>query len=141
MRPMSRTGGYPSGHVRAKIEPEVEPSMASSRESFPSAGRLLRAFGSVRARRQMSADTTLIYLAVGQLGLMRSGSLLTLRPVTYHDISVLLKIPKETVRRKAARLIDLELIQTTTQGLMLRSIEEWLGMVDSMMRPDQPAAP
>ena len=132
MRTLSRASDYDTQPVRAM---DVEPA-AASRDCFPSAGRLLRAFGSIRARRQMTPDTALIYLAVGQLGLMRCGSLLTLRPVTYHDISLLLKTPKETVRRKAGRLIDLDMIQPTTQGLMLRSIDEWLGMVDSMTKTD-----
>ncbi len=96
--------------------------------------KLLRAFGNIRRRRSLSADEYLIFLAIGQLSLASSKAILTVKPTTYHDISVALKIPKETVRRKVARLVDNDLVYITPQGVMLKNVDEWYTLSSALFK-------
>jgi hypothetical protein len=93
--------------------------------------KLLRAFGTARARRQLTADETLIFLAVGHLGLSKVCGGLSAKPVACPDVSSLLKIPKETVRRKTARLVKLDLVSMSPYGITLENIDEWCRVTES----------
>lgn len=85
----------------------------------------LRAVGHARKQHGLAADEVLIFLALGQLGLRSSSESKTVWPVTCHEISELLQIPRETVRRKAARLIENDLVAVTGRGFLLKNIERW----------------
>lgn len=87
--------------------------------------RMLAAFGRLRDRRHMTPDEVLIFLAIGRLGVSASSLGVAVHPVTCLDVSKLLKIPAETVRRKAGRLVEAELLARTARGLLVRNIEEW----------------
>lgn len=95
-------------------------------------GRVLRAFGETRARHRMTADEVLIFLALGHLGLVPNSHGVAIRPVTCLDLAEVLGIPKETVRRKVARLAELQLVEATTRGAMIQDQEEWRRLAESI---------
>lgn len=86
---------------------------------------LLSAFGSARSHKGLTADEVLIFLAAGLPGSGAPDTVPATKPVTYIEISVLLKIPKETVRRKALRLIGNGLIKSTSEGLRISDLDSW----------------
>jgi hypothetical protein len=95
-------------------------------------GKVLRAFGETRARHRMTADEVLIFLALGHLGLVPNSHGVALRPITCLDLADILNIPKETVRRKVARLAELELVETTTRGAIIQNHEEWRRLAEAI---------
>ncbi len=96
-------------------------------------GRVLRYLGAARGNYGLTADQVLIFMAIGHLGLNASTRTITLRPVSYVEASGLLAIPKETVRRKSQRLLDLDLLRMTTTGLVVTSPEAWLAMANELL--------
>lgn len=96
--------------------------------------QMLSAFGSARLRRGLTADEVLIFLAAGQLSLIPGDVPQATRPVTYVAISYLLNIPKETVRRKAQRLIELGLVECTAHGITVVDAGNWHTFASSLLR-------
>ncbi len=96
--------------------------------------QMLSTFGSARLRRGLTADEVLIFLAAGQLSFMPEEQVQTAKPVTYVAISYLLSIPKETVRRKAMRLIELGLVDCTPQGITVADLNSWRSFASSLLR-------
>ncbi|WP_298429146.1 hypothetical protein [Rhodoblastus sp.] len=88
-------------------------------------GKVLRAFGEARGRDQMSSDEVLIFLALGHLGQAAGSQGVWSRPVTCLNLSEALNIPKETVRRKVNRLVELGLAASTTRGALIHDPEKW----------------
>jgi hypothetical protein len=88
-------------------------------------GKLFHAIGDARVQRKLIAEEALIFLAIGYLGLIPSASGITIKPITGLDISELLKIPRETVRRRVARLAEMNLISVTPRGVLIDDLEEW----------------
>ncbi len=97
--------------------------------------RMLSAFGTARLRRGLTADEVLIFLAAGQLSIMPGELAQAAKPVTYVAISYLLNIPKETVRRKALRLIELGFVESTSQGITVADINSWYSFASSLLCP------
>lgn len=102
---------------------------------FGKVDRMLSAFGSARLRRGLTADELLIFLAAGHLSLTPEEQAQTAKPVTYVAISYLLSIPKETVRRKALRLIELGMVECTPQGITVADLNSWRSFARSLIRP------
>jgi hypothetical protein len=96
--------------------------------------QMLSAFGTARLRRGLTADEVLIFLAAGQLSIMPEDQAQAAKPVTYVAISYLLNIPKETVRRKALHLIELGLVECTTQGIMVADVNSWHSFASALLR-------
>ena len=96
--------------------------------------QMLGAFGSARLRRGLTADEVLIFLAAGQLGFAAGEPVQAAKPVTYVAISYLLSIPKETVRRKAMRLIELGLVECTPNGITVADLNSWHSFASSLVR-------
>ncbi len=96
--------------------------------------QMLSAFGSARLRRGLAADEVLIFLAAGQLSFVPEEPVQTGKPVTYVAISYLLGIPKETVRRKALRLIELGLVECTPNGLTVADLASWRACANSLFK-------
>lgn len=88
--------------------------------------RLLAAFGAARMKRGLSADETLIYLAVGRLGIANVAGEAKAIPVRCQDVGELLKMPRETIRRKSERLEMKELVKISNHGLLIVDIDEWV---------------
>lgn len=99
--------------------------------------RLLRVFGRARARDGFTADDTLVFLALGWLGRSATRGGMAFRPVTCVDLAELLAIPRETVRRKMARLVDLNLAEMTRRGAMIVNDEKWLALAEPLKVGDR----
>lgn len=111
-----------SGTHRAPQDDGAEMGAASKQ-----VGRSLRGFGEARRRDGLEADDVLILLALGHLGLKRPGEPAAgaPRPASCAEISKLLGIPKETVRRRAARLAALGDVEVNGRGVKLRDLTRW----------------
>jgi hypothetical protein len=96
--------------------------------------QMLSAFGTARSRRGLTADEVLIFLAAGQLSIVAEDQAHTAKPVTYISISYLLNIPKETVRRKALRLIELGLVESTSHGITVADVNSWQSFASTLLR-------
>lgn len=95
---------------------------------------MLSAFGSARLKRGLTADEVLIFLAAGQLSFVAGEPVQAAKPVTYVAISHLLSIPKETVRRKALRLIEFGMVESTPNGIMVAGLDNWRSFAGSLLR-------
>ena len=92
--------------------------------------RLLRLFSSPRKRLGLTPDELLIFIAIGYLGTRIANGAIQIIPISVVDVSSLLGIPRETVRRKAVRLADLDYIQNTSKGILIREIKVWCQMLE-----------
>jgi hypothetical protein len=101
----------------------VEFPVLSSRVS-----NLLTSFANARTYEGLGTEETAIFLAIGHLSLVCGSTMPALKPITYQAISDLLNIPKATVRRKAIRLVDKQLVFATARGVMIRDIDKWFAM-------------
>jgi hypothetical protein len=95
-------------------------------------GKVLRTFGAARGREGLTADELLIFLALGHLRQSTASNHIFIRPVTCLDLAAVLNIPKETVRRKVARLVELQLAEATTRGVLIQDKEEWRRLAESI---------
>lgn len=75
----------------------------------------------LRRKVKLSADEVLIFLALGHMGQTVSSIEVLIRPV----LAEMLYIPKETVRRKIARLAELRLAKITRRGILIQNQDEW----------------
>ena len=92
--------------------------------------RLLRLFSSPRKRLGLTPDELLIFIAIGYLGTRIANGVIQIIPISVVDVSSLLGIPRETVRRKAMRLADLDYIQNTPKGILIKEIRVWCQMLE-----------
>ena len=92
--------------------------------------RLLRAFSSPRKRLGLTPDELLIFFAIGYLGTRIVNGAIQVIPIGMIDVSSLLGIPKETVRRKTMRLVDLDYIESTPKGLLVKELKVWCQMLE-----------
>jgi hypothetical protein len=99
-------------------------------------GKVLRAFGLARVADRMTSDEVLIFLALGHLGLTANSRGVVIRPVTCLDLAEMLHIPKETVRRKVARLADMQLAEATTRGVLIKNQDEWRRLAEAIAGQD-----
>jgi len=88
-------------------------------------GRLLGGFGAARMKKGLSADEALIYLAVGRLGIANIAGARKAIPVRCQDVGELLKMPRETIRRKSERLETKEMVTISSGGLIISDMEDW----------------
>src|SRR5882724_11233271 len=79
-------------------------------------GQIFRLFSSGRKRLGLTPDEILIFFAIGYLSASMSDNLIMMNPISYADVALLLGIPKETVRRKTIRLVDIEYVGATSKG-------------------------
>lgn len=95
-------------------------------------GKVLRAFGLTRGADRLTADEVLIFLALGHLGQTANSRGVSIRPVTCLDLAALLHMPRETVRRKVARLVEMQFAEATTRGVLIRNQDEWGRLAESL---------
>lgn len=105
------------------IDVDMHPDRSSSEEL--NLLSWLQAIGGARRQHGLAAEEALIFLAVGQLGLRFSNDATMVWPVTCLEISDLLQIPRETVRRKTGRLIENDWVAVTGRGFVLKNVEQW----------------
>lgn len=94
---------------------------------------LLEVLGEFRQSYGLSTDEALIFLALGQLSLSPSGAAFRSKPVTCSNLTEVLKIPRETVRRKAVHLVESELVSVGPRGFGVRNQEEWCSLVHKLV--------
>jgi len=92
--------------------------------------RLLRAFSSPRKRLGLTPDELLIFFAIGYLSTTMSNGAIHVIPIGMIDVAALLGIPKETVRRKTMRLVDLEYVGSTPKGVFIKQVTVWCQMLE-----------
>jgi DNA-binding MarR family transcriptional regulator len=113
-----------------KLAPHADPPNARALSNRVK--RILRSVGGAREDHGLNAEEVLIYLALGQMGQRSASGAVAITPVTCLKISELLKIPKETVRRKAARLVEQGLAAQTSRGLLIKNIDEWRRLAEAI---------
>lgn len=96
-------------------------------------GQILRLFSSGRKRLGLTPDEILIFFAIGYLSTSMSENLIMVNPVSYSDVALLLGIPKETVRRKAIRLVDIEYVGASSKGIFIRELTNWCQMFEHIV--------
>jgi hypothetical protein len=97
------------------------------------AAKLIRLFSSARKRPALKADELLIFMAIGYLNVSVTGSdVIVIRPVSLIEVARLLGMPKETVRRKTTRLVDIEYVECTSKGIVIRQLGCWCRMLESV---------
>jgi hypothetical protein len=95
------------------------------------AAKLIRLFSSARKRPALKADELLIFMAIGYLNVSVTGSeVIVIRPVSLIEVARLLGIPKETVRRKTTRLVDIEYLECTSKGIVIRQLGCWCRLLE-----------
>ncbi|WP_148213049.1 hypothetical protein [Methylocella silvestris] len=100
-----------------------------------SLGRFLRAIGEARARRRLTVEEALIFLAVGYLGISEAKSgIVTIRPVSCVDIAAILEIPRETVRRKAIALAETKVVSMSARGIIIVELDQWREFVEQILQ-------
>lgn len=122
------------GNDKAAGTPSPDPA-ATSADILRLSSRLatpLRVLASARVRRNLSFDDALILLAVGHLNFGVANRMLTLRPVNYCEVAQLLRMPRETVRRKMKRLEELELIAFHSKGAIVAQVAEWQALAQPL---------
>jgi len=96
------------------------------------AAKLIRLFSSARRRPAPTTDELLVFLAVGYLNVSMTGSdVIVIRPISLIEIAKLLGMPKETVRRKTTRLVDIDYVESTTKGIVIRQLSDWCRMLEA----------
>lgn len=85
----------------------------------------LKGLVSLCARRGLSIDEAMILLALGHLNFTCGGRMPGVTPVHCAEIAVLLRMPRETVRRKLHRLAVRELIEIGKKGAVVLHFAEW----------------
>lgn len=96
-------------------------------------GKLLRLFSSPRKRFGLAPDELLIFFAIGYLCTTVSNGAIQITPIGLIDVSTLLGIPKETVRRKAAKLVGLEYVSCTPKGVLIKEVRIWCDMLEQAL--------
>jgi hypothetical protein len=91
--------------------------------------RLLRLFSSPRKRLGLTSDELLIFFAIGYLSTTLANGAIQTFPVGMINVSTLLGIPKETVRRKTLRLVQLEYVGCSPKGVFVKEIGVWCQML------------
>lgn len=95
--------------------------------------RLLRLFSSPRKRLGLEPDELLIFLAIGYLCTRVSHGVVQITPTSLVNVSALLGIPKETVRRKTARLAQRDYVSCTVKGVLIKEIKLWCEMLERVL--------
>ncbi|WP_315756819.1 MULTISPECIES: hypothetical protein [unclassified Bradyrhizobium] len=91
--------------------------------------RLLRLFSSPRKRKGLRPEELLIFFAIGYLGIRISNCTVQIIPIGMVEVAALLGIPKESVRRKVMRLVELDYVITTPKGVFVKDVRVWCQML------------
>jgi hypothetical protein len=132
-RPRSTEGGpEPVGNLPALRQPSFEAfsQQAQVLQHRDKIAKLLRVFSSPRKRLGLTPDELLIFFAIGYLGTKILNAAIQVVPVSIIEVSQLLGIPKETVRRKAMRLVDLNYVESTPKGILVKEVKVWCQMLE-----------
>ncbi len=95
--------------------------------------RLLRLFSSPRKRFGLTPDEVLIFLAIGFLCTKASNGVIQITAVSLVSVSALLGIPKETIRRKTARLAQRHYVSCSSKGVLIKEVKLWCEMLERVL--------
>ncbi|MDR3450788.1 MAG: hypothetical protein P4M15_13770 [Alphaproteobacteria bacterium] len=79
-------------------------------------------------------EEAFVFLAAGFLGISNSRSGVAITVVSCIDIAEILKIPRETVRRKIANLAEMQLVSMTTRGAILEDLDAWRAIAEELLQ-------
>jgi hypothetical protein len=91
---------------------------------------LLRLFSSARKHPGLTSDEVLVFFAIGYLSLSMSKNVILMRSVRFVDVASALGIPKETVRRKTMRLVDIDYVSASRNGIAIKQFDVWFRMFE-----------
>ena len=109
-----------------------QPSASQAGALLTEVNDFLRRVSTVQRQHGLAPDELLTFLALGRLALSVSTIGVTVRPVKCAELSVWMKSPKETVRRRLSRLADRGLVTMTKRGAMLGKVDEWVHVASSI---------
>ena len=90
------------------------------------ASRMFRVLNSIRSRHGLEFDEILIFFALGRLNYdPGQANVLYVKPANIISLAEFLDIPRETLRRKLARLEEKELVQRTSYGFVVKDMAVW----------------
>lgn len=95
--------------------------------------RLLRLFSSPRKRFGLTPDEVLIFLAIGHLCTRASNGVIEITAVSLVNVSALLGIPRETIRRKIARLAERHYVSCSSKGVLIKEVKLWCEMLERVL--------
>jgi hypothetical protein len=104
----------------------LKPSPSQAGVLLTEVNDFLRRISAVQRQHDLATDELLTFLALGRLALSTSSIGVAMRPVKCGELSVWMKAPKETVRRRLSRLVDRGLVTMTKGGAMLGKVDEWV---------------
>jgi hypothetical protein len=111
----------------------ITASPAEIAELSNASAKVVRAMLGLRAQYGLTWDEALIFMALGQTAICPSSTGARIKAVSAGDISDLLCILRETVRRKIMIMIDKKLASRTVRGFVLQNVVEWV-RVASLLR-------
>lgn len=127
-------GNKDSGLASERVDPRAHRRQAYALQNRDKVARVLRSFASPRKRLGLTSDELLIFFAVGYLcAKVSPGGHLQVTPVGLVDVSALLGIPKETIRRKIRRLAALEYVSCGPKGVLIDEIGLWGELLDQLL--------
>jgi hypothetical protein len=131
-KPRGPEGDEPSsGDSLSLREPsDLYQKQARVLQSRERIAQLLRVFASPRKRLGLAPDELLIFFAIGYLGTKLSNGTIQVLPIGMIDVATLLGIPKETVRRKILRLVQLEYVSCSPKGVFVKEVRVWCQMIE-----------
>lgn len=109
-----------------------QPSASRASGLLTEVADFLRRVSAVQKQHGLAPDELLTFLALGRLALSVSTIGVTVRPVKCAELSLWMKAPKETVRRRLSRLVDRGLVTMTKRGAMLGKVDEWIRVASSI---------
>lgn len=92
---------------------------------FGDLDRLFSDLSKAKRKHRLSNDELLLLLVLGRCSLGFSSFGVSVKAVRYSDIARLMRIPKETVRRKFSKLIDRGFVDVTARGVILQRLDDW----------------
>lgn len=128
----------PTDTLRGSVEGVRDVVSLSTRQVSPLIEGIERLIGRLREARKshgLTAEELTLYLAVGRISLSVGATVTAMRPVSYIELSDCLLMPRETVRRKAARLIDRRFLLRVPHGVLLRELEQWAELARHLLAP------
>ena len=118
-----------SERVSAKAQRSEEAVSLQSKLS-----RMLETLGNIRDEERLNAEEILIFLAVGALGISVTAMGMEVRPVPCGQVSDVLHIPKETVRRRIVSLNKRRFATMTTNGVNILDPGAWLSIGEAVVK-------
>jgi DNA-binding MarR family transcriptional regulator len=90
-----------------------------------SSARFFKLVGGLRTKYDIDYEEILIFLGLGRLNFDDSLNLMFVKPTSVVSLAGYMGIPRETLRRKLARLEEKELVQRSNYGFVVKDLNSW----------------